>query len=174
MSLHLNEEEFAACALGDELAADVEPRLQAHLATCAACRAEVASFAASVESFNTASLAWSESQPAPSLQPLLREPEAHPAWSIASWGLAGALAGCLALVSAISVETHRGASHGREGLQDTRLVDDSPAQIERDNKLLLAVAQATSARAASPLQEYGLDAAAAVPARARHAQDEND
>lgn len=167
---HLDEEQFAACALGEEVGAATSAHLAAHLAACEACRAELAAFAVSVDSFNTVSMAWSEAQPAPSLRPLLRSGRPQPAWAIASW----ALAGCLALASAVSLGTrHQAPSEqgGDEaaGTQTFADAGDTAAQIARDNKLLLAVDQATSVRPASPLQEYGLAAPSVSPSQAQTA-----
>ena len=163
---HLNEEQFAACAMGEEVDPATAAHLAAHLAACEACRAELAAFAVSVDSFNTSSMAWSEAQPARSLRPLVRSQRPQTAWAIASW----ALAGCLALATAVSLGTHpQGKSEqdakGVAGTQTFAEAGDTAAQIERDNKLLLAVDQATSSRAASPLQEYGLAAPSVSPSQ---------
>ena len=175
LSPHLNDEQFAECAAGGM----PDPAIVEHLAACEACRAEVDAFRLTMESFNTESLAWSEAQPAESLRSRVPERKPQPVWVVASW----ALAGCLALLSALSVATHRGEQRnnllGKDQLGISRPpatpdAGDSPAQIERDNRLLSAVYEATSTRASSPLLEYGLEAPSPARTKGRSFGNDND
>lgn len=150
-SPHLSDEQISQYLVdGDAL-----PEVTAHLADCQRCREELAVFGVSMDAFNDVSLAWSQSQPAGRLQERLRR-EARTeaprrALAVASW----ALCASLAVAAGISIGNHERA-HELTARPAVAVAGDNEAQIERDNRLLFAVAEATSVKTASPLEEYGL------------------
>ena len=165
--VHLTEAQFAECAFGE---ATISAQAASHLEQCAGCREELKTFRASVASFNEVSMAWSESRPAESLRPHVRAARTQPRWAVASW----ALAGCLAMASAVSIGSRY--EHGRDAARanSPSSSDTSEAQIERDNKLLMAVDEAMSVRPASPLQEYGIEESSPVRGKGHTSRSAND
>ncbi|ADV81072.1 hypothetical protein [Terriglobus saanensis] len=148
---HLTEEQFAGYMVGDV----ADAAAAAHLSVCDECRSEVENFGASVQSFNLASMAWSESRPSTSLRVRTSSRAAwrlHPGMTVASWGFA---TGVL-LMSAIPLARH--LKHpSRETAPAVLSAQESQKQIEQDNQLLMAVDRELSEQVTSPEQEYGLD-----------------
>jgi hypothetical protein len=166
-AIHLTDEQFAECAFGG---GEIPAEAASHLQQCAACREELAKFRASVESFNQVSMAWSESRPAESLRGRVRTEKAQPRWAVVSW----ALAGCLAVASAVSIGTRLEDQRDAAKAHPPASADVSEAQIERDNKLLLAVDEATSVRPVSPLQEYGIEESSTGRVKGHTSRSAND
>src|ERR1700712_5184062 len=87
---HLDDDQFAACALGME----VSPAISAHVAECSDCGKELARFCATVSDFGAASLDWSAARSPMSLRQQLRKTSAgvQPArksrFAVASWAVA--------------------------------------------------------------------------------------
>src|SRR4051812_2139287 len=83
---HLSEE-----ALDDVLIGIGTAEAQAHLAVCAECRAQVATFRGDMGLFNAASRAWSESRRSrPLLSEARRQPRLHAAfigWAVTAAAL---------------------------------------------------------------------------------------
>jgi len=152
-SLHLTDDQFIDCAIGLEPDATISQ----HLAYCELCRAELTVFGSSVNSFNRAAQSWSESRPIPGLQAPSRKQRApwvpRPLFATASW----ALAACVLFGTAISTAIHRHQGHVSPDIASTtESQEDSPAQIEQDNKLLMAIEREIRVDDRSPAQEYGI------------------
>ncbi|MCU1322601.1 MAG: hypothetical protein JWM43_2250 [Acidobacteriaceae bacterium] len=151
---HLGEDQITDCLIGSQLTAEVV----AHLAYCEACNEKLAAFGMSVASFNTASLAWSEACPVPSLHEASRIHAQRP-FLAATWALA---AGTLLVIGGSTVSTvlHRQNAERATtvaSISASESESDSDAEIAQDNKLLLEVDQAISTSDRSPIQEYGLE-----------------
>jgi hypothetical protein len=151
-SLHLTDDQFTGCVIGlepDAIAAQ-------HLAQCELCRGELAAFGSSVDSFNQATQSWSESQPIRSLRAAARQQRApwvpRPLFATASWALAASILFAVAISTAI--HRHNGnLSPAIASAGDPP--EDSPAQIEQDNKLLMAIDREIRVDDRSQAQEYG-------------------
>jgi anti-sigma factor RsiW len=155
-SLHLTGDQFTDCAIGLEPDAAVAQ----HLAQCELCRAELAVFGSSVDSFNRAAQSWSESLPAPTVAAAGRRPPAawvpRPFLATVSW----ALAASMLLFTAISTAIHHHLDHLSPPVASTlEEQEDSPAQIEQDNKLLMAIEREIRVDDRTAVQEYGIRAA---------------
>jgi len=146
---HLNNEQFTAYLLDT----DSNPATAAHLVACVICREELELFRQSVSSFNSLTLAWSESRAAAQVRRAVPPPRA--------WfpGLVWAFAACLMLVVALSValNTHHNeqsiSSHPMNAHQHE---EHSEAEIARDNQLMTEVNLEINRREQSPVLEYGL------------------
>lgn len=151
LAAHLTDDQFTDCAIGLEPEATVAK----HLAQCEQCRNELTAFGSSVDSFNQATQSWSEAQPALSLPAGGREPQSpwvpRPFFATASW----ALAACLLVAAAISSAIHRHQANVSPQIA-AESPQDSPAQIEQDNKLLMAIEREIHVDDRSPVQQYGI------------------
>ena len=141
---HLSEE-----ALDDVLIGLGTAESHAHLAACAECSAQVATFRGDIALFNAASTAWSESrrpQPRESAPRHRTLRAAFIGWAAVSVAL---------LVMAVGIWRHRLESPAGQAhtVQPSQPVD-SEAQIDQDNQLLQAVNAAISPDEASPIDEY--------------------
>lgn len=141
---HLSEE-----ALDDVLIGLGTAESHAHLAVCAECRAQVATFRGDIALFNAASIEWSKSRRS---QPLPGEARRHPRVRAAFVGWA-ATAAALVLM-AIGIWLHHPAAPPNQANLVQSLPADSEAQIEQDNQLLQAVNAAISPDEPSPIDEY--------------------
>ncbi len=146
---HLNDEQFTAYLLD----ADSNPATTAHLVSCAICREELELFRQSVSSFNSLTLAWSESRPAAQIRRAVPPPRA--------WfpGLVWAFAACLMLVVALSVTLnthHNEHSISSHPMNANQHEENSEAEIARDNQLMTEVNLEINRRERSPILEYGL------------------
>ena len=147
---HLSEDQ-----INDALIGELSDEVRLHLAACALCREDLARFTDSLASFNTLSLAWAESRPArpivvhPTLLRRLRRPFLHPA----AW----AFAACLLILSlfALSPPLNRDEPELASALHPTTN-PDSPAEIDRDNRLMNQVTLEINRPVRSPAAEYGL------------------
>jgi len=160
---HLNDDQFAALVSGLELT----PEMSGHLSQCVSCQREVAEFRSSIHSFNMASLAWSEAQPAKSLRSV--------AGSSRPWSISAvprlSFAAVLVVAVMVSMRVH---SDRKEARMLPSAEEDSPALIEQDNRLLLSVDRATSSNVVSPEVEYGFHAvkrADTIRTQGRHLDD---
>lgn len=147
---HLTEEQFAECALTPD------PASEAHLATCAPCRAELAAFAAAMNDFGMMATRWSEAQPRVSLRAVQQaKPHVlhHPAMR---WALAGVL--LVAVGVPVVLHGDRAPENANDASTTSQMpvVDDSQAQIDQDNQLMQSVNVALSAPEPPFLAEYGL------------------
>jgi hypothetical protein len=149
---HLTDERFAELFMDEAIPA----QLQAHLDSCAQCRAELASFSRSVDTFSTAAMRWSEAQPAFSprsvtLGSLKVATTPRRLFAQVSWVMAGVL---VLSVSAPAI-WHR--EHGVVAVRNAASVsvyEDSAEQIARDNDLMQSVNMALQADDPSPFREY--------------------
>jgi hypothetical protein len=151
--LHLNEEQFAVCALGGE----PDSAAAAHLSECSGCREELARFGVSVAEFSSAALDWSASRSPVSLRQRAVQRSQRARFAIASWALATGFV-LAAGVSLVNHREHRGAvdmsavgvaSEGKEGTQC------SDTEIAQDNKMMQDVNMAIDDEP-SPFSQYGL------------------
>jgi len=143
-TIHLSEE-----ALSDVLIGLGAEESLAHLAGCAECRAQVATFRGDIGLFNAASMAWSQSRRPQARESAPRARTLHAAF----WGWA-AVATAL-VVMAVGIWRHRpdsGPSQANTVQQSQP--PDSEAQIAQDNQLLEAINAAISPDEALPLKEY--------------------
>jgi hypothetical protein len=141
---HLSED-----ALDDVLIGLGSPEANAHVATCAECRAEVQAFRGDLQLFNAASMAWSKSR-WPKAQPTV--PHAVRARvAFASWS---AVAAVLVVVMAVAFWHQRQVPVLNQANTAQSLPVDSEAQIAQDNQLLQAINAAISPDETSPILEY--------------------
>jgi len=146
-STHLSEEAF-----DDVLIGLGSPESEAHLAVCQDCWRRVNAFRSDVALFNSASMAWTESQPV-LLKPSVRKTIHRTRLAFVSWA---ATAAFLA-VMAVAVWHHHGpAAPPRQATAPLSQPSDTEAQIAQDNQLLQAVNAAISPDEESPIDEYKL------------------
>jgi hypothetical protein len=146
-SAHLSDEAF-----DDVLIGMGSPESEAHLGTCQDCRLRVNAFRSDLALFNSASMAWTESQPvrvrATARKTVLRTRLAFVSWA----GMAAVLA-----VMAVAILHHHGPpappSHAAANVVQPA---DTEAQIAQDNQLLQAVNAAISPDEESPIDQYKL------------------
>jgi hypothetical protein len=153
ISGHLNDDQFMDCVMG------VEPGVEAsaHLRECAVCREELTRFGGAVDSFNTASQAWSEARPVEVRPVGSGYRVVRPFFAVASY----ALAACLMLGVAIEVVVHREQDRRAATVALVSVPEeDSAAQIAQDNKLLMDVDVAIGSDDHSLARQYGLSSAA--------------
>ncbi len=144
---HLTDQQFADCAL---MTPDAATR--AHLASCETCRAELESFGASVDAFEGATIAWSESQPRPSLRAVVQAKPRNLFIAPAAWALAAAAAFAVGVPA--WQHAHPGSTANTAAVAS--VVPDSSAQIADDNQLMQQVNVALASEDPSPLAEYRL------------------
>lgn len=144
---HLSDEAF-----DDVLIGMGSPESDAHLAACEDCRRRVIAFRSDVALFNSASMAWTESQPA-RLRPTARKTAHRVRLAFVSWaGMAAVLA-----VMAIAILRHHGAvPTPSQATANLSQPSDTEAQIAQDNQLLQAVNAAISPDEESQIAEYKL------------------
>jgi anti-sigma factor RsiW len=142
---HLTDE-----ALDDLLIGLGSPASHGHLEQCAECRTRVDSFRSTIDSFNHASMAWSEAQtnstaPAPSRRrPIFARP-VFAVWAAAALLLA--VAGPSAWRVFVPRTVQAPAVAGSQ---------DSESQIAEDNELLQAVNAALATDEKSVVDQYQL------------------
>jgi anti-sigma factor RsiW len=144
---HLSDEAF------DDVLIDMgSPESEAHLAACQECRRRVIAFRSDVALFKSASMAWTENQPA-LLRPAVRKTAHRIRLAFVSWaGIAAVLA-----VMAIAILRHHGpAAPPSQATANLSQPADTEAQIAQDNQLLQAVNAAISPDVESPIAEYKL------------------
>ena len=146
-STHLSEEAF-----DDVLIGLGSPESEAHLAVCQDCRGRVKAFRSDVALFNSASMAWTQSQPV-LLKPTGRKTVHRTRLAFVSWAATAAvLAG-----TAVAVWHHHGpAAPPSQTAATLSQPADTEAQIAQDNQLLQAVNAAISPDEQSPIDEYKL------------------
>jgi len=146
-STHLSEEAF-----DDVLIGLGSPESEAHLAVCQDCWRRVNAFRSDVALFNSASMAWTESQPI-RLSPTSRKTVHRTRLAFVSWAaMAAVLAGM-----AVAIWHHNGpAAPPRQATANVSQTADTEAQIAQDNQLLQAVNAAISPDEESPIDEYKL------------------
>jgi anti-sigma factor RsiW len=146
-STHLSEEDFDDILIGLG-----SSESEAHLAACQDCRRRVNAFRSDVALFNSASMAWTESQPA-LLRPTARKTVHRIRLAFVSWvATAAALAGM-----AVAVWHHHGPiAPPHLATANISQPADTEAQIAQDNQLLQAVNAAISPDEESPIDEYKL------------------
>jgi hypothetical protein len=161
ISGHLNDEQFMDCVIA-------EPGVEAaaHLRECEVCREELARFGMGVSSFNRASQAWSEARPV-EIRPVGSGYRvARPFFAVASY----ALAACLVLTVGVEAVRHyEGGGDSATMASVNGPEEDSAAQIEQDNKLLMDVDVAIRSDDRSLVQQYGLGPATDGPSRVKGA-----
>jgi hypothetical protein len=154
MNSHLTDE-----ALDDVLIGLATAESEAHLAVCDLCRAKVRSFRSDVDTFNQASLAWSQSraESLPAVHPLPTRAVKSPWAALApvEWAMAAAVL----LFIALPVWNH--GRHPDLGAMVTPAAQnseaqDSETQIAQDNDLLKSIDAALSASDVSPVAAYDL------------------
>ena len=146
-SIHLSEE-----ALDDVLIGLGSPESDAHLAVCLDCRVKVNSFRSDVALFNSASMAWAESQPA-KLRPAVHKTFHRTRLAFVSWAATAAALGGMGFV----VWHHHGpVAPPSRATANVSQQADTEAQIAQDNQLLQAVNAAISPNVESPIDEYKL------------------
>lgn len=130
---HLTDEQICDLQAGDSS----DLTAQAHLATCAVCREELASLESALESFNDASLAWAAAA-APRLVPppsrIARSLGARPAWGL---GFAGAAIVCLIAFGPHLSDRHRIAPTASQSASSAL----SNAELAQDNRLMTSIDQ---------------------------------
>jgi predicted anti-sigma-YlaC factor YlaD len=146
-SAHLSDEAF-----DDVLIGMASPESEAHLSTCQDCRCRVNAFRSDVALFNSASMAWTESQPV-RMRATARKVIHHTRLAFVSWaGMAVVLA-----VMAVAILHHHGPvappSHATANVLQPA---DTQAQIAQDNQFLQAVNAAISPDEESPIDQYKL------------------
>jgi hypothetical protein len=144
---HLSDEAFDDVVIG---MGSLES--EAHLAACQDCRRRVIAFRSDVALFNSASMAWTESQPA-LLRPTARKTAHRIRLAFVSWaGMAAVL-----VVMAVAILRHHGPAAPVSQVTATLSQQtDTEAQIAQDNQLLQAVNAAISPDEESPITEYKL------------------
>jgi anti-sigma factor RsiW len=148
---HLTDDQFADLFMGETAA----PQVQAHLASCEQCRAEMAGFTRSVDTFSIAAMGWSEAQPTFSprsvtLGSLKLATTSRRLFVQAGW----VMAGVIVLSVSAPVIWHR--EHAAVAIHNAvpAANDDSAQQIAQDNDLMQSVNMALQADDPSPLREY--------------------
>ena len=159
---HWTEERFSDYVLG--LTTGHEANL--HLDRCAICREELDRFQESIASFNQVSMAWSERR----AHGIARERAVKPAFAwfpTAAWALAAGLALAVGLPMAMEhrqepAAIHVAQVHSQDEMGSTQIAsvgdENSPAAIERDNKMMMAVADELNRADPTPAI-YGVPAA---------------
>jgi hypothetical protein len=157
---HLNDDQFMDCVMGAEPGVEAA----AHLHECAVCREELARFGGAVDSFNTASHAWSEAR-AVEVRPVgSGYPAVRPFFAVASY----ALAACLMLGVAIEAVVHHEQDRRAATVASvSEAQEDSAAQIAEDNEMLMDVDVAIGSDDHSLARQYGLSPAAHDETRTR-------
>lgn len=148
---HLSEE-----ALDDVLIGLGSSESEAHLYACSACRDALQQFQSSMQTFNRASLAWSEARPMP--KPMAKAVGRIHANSnrkvLAPLGWATAVA--LLVVLGLQIRSHEIRQPSTVPLTSSSESGDLEVQIAQDNQLLRSVDAALSASDMSTVNEYGL------------------
>jgi hypothetical protein len=175
ISAHLPEEAFYDVLIGLGSAES-----HAHLAGCDVCRGHLDEFQSSLQTFNQASLAWSqatsEAHPVPmsmseggaGLRLFARPATRRGIFAPLGWAVATALLLVLGLQvwnrerqPSLTANMATGnAVAGNSAIDKsakTSMQSDTEAQIAQDNQLLQSVNMALNTSEASPLQEYGLE-----------------
>jgi hypothetical protein len=142
---HLTDDQFTDCVLMESTA-----EAQSHLAECGHCRQELARFTQSMESFSTATLAWSEAQPSASLRAAARSSARRPMYAAAGWALATGLV----LSVGISFVGHRDRPAPATVAPVAQAAEDTEAQIAEDNQMMQSVNLAIRVQEPSPFTEY--------------------
>jgi anti-sigma factor RsiW len=156
---HLSEE-----AMDDALIGIATAETEAHLATCDVCRAQVASFQLQMDSFNAATMAWSERKIA--AQPIRVDSNVKPWRGVFVPSPAWAMAAIIVLTIA-ALMLHWNTTHNsiRLASNDTpapavtginSTMGDSAIQIEQDNQLLQSVNAALTTADESPAMQFDL------------------
>lgn len=146
---HLTEEQFTECLLESETPAECRE----HLALCEQCHEELAVIQSSVGSFNSASLAWTESRPTPSLRAAAGFTRAATMLVPAGWALAAA---SLLVVGLPALHRQPAPARAYTQVASTPAAEDSDAEIAQDNHLLESVDLALAQVDRSPLSDYNL------------------
>lgn len=159
MSPHLTDDQFAECALAAPNVA-----CQSHLDVCDRCRNELARFHASMNDFDRATSAWSESMPRVSLRAAqAKKPLAI--FTPIGWAAAAAL--LIIIGTPLWVNRRQNIAHYDAA---TSTPQDSAAQIAQDNRMMQSVYVALAQQDPSPFQEYGLSDLSASRKRSRMEQ----
>jgi hypothetical protein len=169
ISAHLSEEAFDDVLIGLGSAES-----EAHLAVCDVCRGHLKEFQSNLQTFNQASLAWSQATSEARPVPISMSEEgaslrlfARPAGRLRIFAPVGwAVATALLLVLGLQIwnREHQPSLTGNTATDNavsnnstqTATQGDTEAQIAQDNQLLQSVNLALNTGEASPFQEYGL------------------
>ena len=134
MTEHLTDEQ-----LEDVLLDDAGPEALAHLAACAFCRAQNDVFVSSVQSFNQASLAWSQAKPQArsNALPLTPSGTVSRSFPAAAWAFAATLLVLVALLLVHAVpHAHTPAQQAQQAGPNGQHPASADPQIAADNVLL--------------------------------------
>jgi len=167
---HLTEE-----ALDDLLIGMGSPAARRHVASCQPCHKRVAAMQSSIEHFNQASLAWSESKAAPISRQAFRS-RSFASRPLAQRSLAPRplvwTAATAALLLAVAASwnlrnTSPSSAETQVATQSPAPASDYAAQIDEDNQLLLNVSTALNDEPSAPLSEfatvYGVNSQSTAP-----------
>lgn len=145
---HLTEEQFTAYLIDPESSSQAAT----HMTACSACRQEFETFADSLNSFNTVSLAWSQSRQTIGV---ISRPRRD--WLPAmGWALAMCLVFAVGLTVLLKSGSGRSAT-GSSPMAVTAQDENSATQIAHDNQLMSDVNLELNLPVQSPLVEYGLN-----------------
>ena len=160
MTNHLTDTEFSELMLGS-----ATEEIRAHAAECSMCAEEAEQFSGAVRSFERESRIWAQRHAA-TMPATVRRPALMPGWA-AAWTTAAAIA---ALGLGMATTHAREQATITQQQQVATLSDEapvvSPARLEADNALLVAIDGELRADDAPPASAYGLDA----PERPGHAR----
>jgi len=151
-TLHLNDDQFAACALGGE----PDGAAVAHLSECSGCREELERFGVSVAEFSNAALDWSASRSPVSLRQRAVQRSQRARFAVASWAMATGFV-LAAGFSIVNRREHRAVDMSAVGvaLSAEQGTQCSDAEIAQDNKMMQDVNMAIDDEP-SPFSQYGL------------------
>ena len=147
LTTHLSEE-----ALDDVLIGLGSAESELHLETCAACRGKLEEFHANLQTFNQASLAWSEARSTSRFDVFSRGKAQRRIVQSLEWALAAAL--LLAIGIPVWNRYNRPVSDHDTGIATP--LQDSETQIAQDNDLLRSIDAALTSNEVSPLSDYGI------------------
>jgi predicted anti-sigma-YlaC factor YlaD len=160
MSAHITHEEMTELLVGART-----NTLDSHLQVCAECREELARVKGSLESFRTASLAWSEriTSEAAETQQVIALSRRH---SYVAWWRLAAIAAVLLIVFAAAYRIKRSAVNDNTAMATpgAAVVESTQGQIAeeqiaQDNELLAQVNSEISESVPSPMQPLQISAA---------------
>jgi predicted anti-sigma-YlaC factor YlaD len=155
----MTEQEFTDLLIGVPVHAGV----QEHVANCRDCAERLDVFEGAVHEFSSASLRWIEARPTTSLREVARQSARRATQVRYGWAVSGLVTVLLAIP--IWTHTHRnvGGMQNEVGLANQAGVENSQAQIARDNELLKSVDVALSDAGPWPLQQFGMDTGNETP-----------
>jgi hypothetical protein len=144
---HLSEE-----ALDDFLIGLVSPESEHHLADCELCRDKVQSLRSDLQTFNQASLSWSQSKPLLHLRPLVTRRAPGSRFASPRWAMALLV---LLLLGGALLRYQRNSGLDNNAPAAPVTVDDE-TQIAQDNRMLQSVEMALNDSESPAIAEYHL------------------